>query len=103
MSSGDVPVDAIRDAVRRALAEDVGAGDLTTNAVVPPEAVLHVSVVYREPAVVAGLPVVREPRHRLGPHLPHARATRKPRHGLRSRREAHSPPHDLGLAHGSGM
>ena len=62
----DVPTDAIRDAVRRALAEDIGAGDLTTTAVVPPDAVLHVALVYREPAVVAGLPVVREVYAQLG-------------------------------------
>jgi nicotinate-nucleotide pyrophosphorylase (carboxylating) len=62
----DIPTDAIRDAVRRALAEDVGAGDLTTNAVVPPDAVLRAFVVYREPAVVAGLPVMREVYAQLG-------------------------------------
>jgi len=60
------PVDAIRDAVRRALAEDIGTGDITTESVVPPEARLRAAFVYREPAIVAGLPVVAEVFAQLG-------------------------------------
>lgn len=47
----------IEDAVRRALAEDVGAGDVTTLAVVPAEARARALLVARQSAVVAGLPV----------------------------------------------
>lgn len=39
--------------VRRALAEDVGAGDLTA-ALVPADAVAHAEVIVREPAVLCG-------------------------------------------------
>lgn len=60
------PAGAIRAAVRRALAEDVGRGDVTTEAVVPAEARLRAAFVYREPAVVAGLPVVRAVFAQLG-------------------------------------
>ena len=49
----------IREAVRRALAEDVGAGDATTLATVPAEAVARANMVAREPLVVAGLAVAQ--------------------------------------------
>ena len=42
--------------VRAALAEDLGrAGDITTDAIVPPEARAHTALVARQPGVVAGL------------------------------------------------
>lgn len=46
-----------RDLVRRALAEDVGAGDVTTRAIVPPGLVGVGTVVVNRPCVVAGLDV----------------------------------------------
>src|SRR5262245_9572419 len=48
----------IRAAVTRALAEDVGQGDLTTLALIPADARAEALVVAREPGVVAGLPVL---------------------------------------------
>ena len=45
------------DIVRRALAEDVGAGDVTTLATVPPDAMATALMVAREPLVVCGLPL----------------------------------------------
>lgn len=46
------------DLVRRALEEDLGeAGDITTRAVIPPEATASARLVAREPGVVAGLEV----------------------------------------------
>jgi nicotinate-nucleotide pyrophosphorylase (carboxylating) len=45
----------IRRAVQLALAEDIGSGDVTTLATVPPDATVSASVVAREPLVVAGL------------------------------------------------
>jgi nicotinate-nucleotide pyrophosphorylase (carboxylating) len=45
----------IRAAVRAALAEDVGSGDVTTQATVPEDARAAASLVAREPLVVAGL------------------------------------------------
>ncbi len=54
----DLSPAVIRDVVARALAEDVGAGDLTTLATVPAEAHAAAAFVFREPGVVCGLPVV---------------------------------------------
>jgi len=46
----------IEPIVRTALAEDLGrAGDITTDAVIPPEATAHAVIAAREPGVVAGL------------------------------------------------
>ncbi|MBI5384446.1 MAG: carboxylating nicotinate-nucleotide diphosphorylase [Verrucomicrobia bacterium] len=47
--------DEIREHVRRALAEDIGPGDVTTLATVPAESRGKASMVAREPLVVAGL------------------------------------------------
>lgn len=49
----------LHDIVARTLAEDVGTGDLTTLAAVPPEARAEAAFVYREAGVVCGLPVVQ--------------------------------------------
>lgn len=48
------------DLVRRALAEDIGAGDVTTHATVPARARARASLVARQACVVAGLEVARE-------------------------------------------
>jgi nicotinate-nucleotide pyrophosphorylase (carboxylating) len=45
----------ILDAVRRALAEDIGTGDVTTLATVPASAVARARMVAREPMLVCGL------------------------------------------------
>jgi nicotinate-nucleotide pyrophosphorylase (carboxylating) len=45
----------IRRAVQMALAEDIGSGDATTLATVPPDTKVSASVLAREPLVVAGL------------------------------------------------
>jgi nicotinate-nucleotide pyrophosphorylase (carboxylating) len=47
------------DLIGRALAEDLGAGDLTTRAVVPEEAQARAHIEQREPGVVAGLGVAQ--------------------------------------------
>jgi nicotinate-nucleotide pyrophosphorylase (carboxylating) len=47
--------DAYRDIVRRALAEDIGSGDITTEAVVPAGAQAWASVVAMRACVVAGV------------------------------------------------
>ncbi|MGI6559518.1 MAG: carboxylating nicotinate-nucleotide diphosphorylase [Limnochordia bacterium] len=44
--------------IRLALAEDVGRGDITTTAVVDPEASARGAIVFRERGVLAGLPMV---------------------------------------------
>lgn len=52
--------EATRELVRRALEEDVGSGDITTNATVPDDHTSHASIVGREEGVLAGLKVAQE-------------------------------------------
>jgi nicotinate-nucleotide pyrophosphorylase (carboxylating) len=61
MSDFDPPVNEVRDAVRRALAEDLTAlGDLTTIAVVPDDASGRGRFVARAGGVVAGTAAASE-------------------------------------------
>jgi nicotinate-nucleotide pyrophosphorylase (carboxylating) len=55
--------------VARALAEDLGAGDLTTAAVVPPGARARARIDQRAPGVLSGIDVAREVFHQLEPQL----------------------------------
>jgi nicotinate-nucleotide pyrophosphorylase (carboxylating) len=48
----------IQNLVRSALAEDVGAGDITTESAVPAELRAKAVILAKEPCVVAGLPLV---------------------------------------------
>ncbi len=57
-------IDAV---VERALAEDIGDGDLTTRATVPPETMLKTVMAARQDLVVAGMPIVVEIFRRLAP------------------------------------
>jgi len=50
---------AMAEAIRRALAEDIGTGDATTLALVPESARVHARIVAREACTVAGGPVAR--------------------------------------------
>jgi nicotinate-nucleotide pyrophosphorylase (carboxylating) len=50
-----VPTDLVSDVVRRALEEDVGEGDLTTMATVPPGARAVATITQKAPGVVFGL------------------------------------------------
>ncbi len=61
--------DEIRQAVRRALAEDVGIGDATTLATVPAQALARASMLAREPLVVAGLELARATFSELSPDI----------------------------------
>ena len=54
-------------AVTAALAEDLGTGDITTDALVPADATLNLIMAARQDMVAAGLPVVREVFRRLAP------------------------------------
>ena len=62
-----LPRDQIRQAVRRALAEDLGSGDVTSEALIPRAARGRAFIVCRAPAVVAGLPVAKEVFRQLRP------------------------------------
>ncbi len=61
--------DEIQQAVRAALAEDIGTGDVTTLATVPDSATLCVEMVAREPLVLAGLAFAETAFRELAPAL----------------------------------
>lgn len=49
----------IIDCIRRALAEDIGQGDVTTNAIIPARAEMKGRIVAKQDGIVAGLDVAR--------------------------------------------
>ena len=57
--------ETIQAIVRAAIAEDVGAGDITTEAAIPADARAEAAIVANEPCVVAGLPLVGAVFHEL--------------------------------------
>jgi nicotinate-nucleotide pyrophosphorylase (carboxylating) len=59
----------IADLVRRALDEDVGAGDATTAAVVPLQASARAHILARQTLVCAGLPIAERIFHALDPEI----------------------------------
>lgn len=59
----------IHDAVRCALREDVGTGDVTTLACVPPERTARAVLCAREPLVLAGLAFAREAFRQESPNV----------------------------------
>ncbi|MGH2736431.1 MAG: carboxylating nicotinate-nucleotide diphosphorylase [Actinomycetota bacterium] len=59
MNPQRLDLDLVRSLVKSWLAEDVGRGDATTLAVVPPDRLGRARLEAREPAVVAGLDVAR--------------------------------------------
>lgn len=61
--------DIVRNAVRQALAEDIGAGDITTNSLVPADAKARAYVGAKQPCVLAGLDLVRTTFLELDPHF----------------------------------
>lgn len=61
--------DAYRDLVRVALAEDVGTGDVTTQAIVPASMVTHGIVVAKAALTIAGLDVVEEVLRQVDPSV----------------------------------
>jgi nicotinate-nucleotide pyrophosphorylase (carboxylating) len=58
---------AIDRVIDAALAEDIGAGDVTSQAVIPADLHFHGVMAAREPMVVAGLPLVAEVFRRVVP------------------------------------
>ena len=66
-SIGALPRHLVEDAVRRALAEDLGlAGDLTSQAVLPAGATATATLSAREAGVIAGLPLALEAFRQVG-------------------------------------
>jgi len=67
MNIADLPtVDVL---LRTALAEDLGAGDITTRLTVPPETRARAQIAAKDAAVLAGLPLVRKLCDILGGHV----------------------------------
>ncbi len=65
-----LPEESIREAVQRALDEDLqGREDITTRAVVPEERVAQARVFARSPGVLAGMPVALEVFRALDPQV----------------------------------
>jgi len=48
----------ILDHIKRALSEDVGAGDATTNSIIPADAMMNGRIIAKQNGVVAGLDIV---------------------------------------------
>jgi nicotinate-nucleotide pyrophosphorylase (carboxylating) len=61
--------DEINELVRRALAEDVGPGDATTEATVPAKATARASILARQTLVCAGLPIAERVFRTLDPEM----------------------------------
>jgi nicotinate-nucleotide pyrophosphorylase (carboxylating) len=59
----------VQEAVHRALAEDVGSGDVTTLACIPPESQSEAVMVAREPMTLAGLELAKAAFTSLSPNL----------------------------------
>jgi len=56
VTSGTLP-ETILGAIRNALEEDIGSGDMTTNSIVPPDAVMSGHIIAKQAGVVAGLDI----------------------------------------------
>lgn len=65
----NLPTWYVRDLVIRALAEDVGRGDMTTEATIEPDRSAQAVLLAKQPAVIAGLPVVKAVFHEVDPSL----------------------------------
>lgn len=59
----------ILDNIRRAIAEDVGAGDETTNSIVPAEARAEVQIVAKQSGIIAGLEVSQTVFRQFDPQI----------------------------------
>ncbi len=57
----------ILDAIRRALEEDIGPGDATSDAIIPPEATMRGQIIAKQEGVVAGLDVAQAVYQTLDP------------------------------------
>ena len=67
--SESLPVEAYRDLVRRALAEDIGEGDITTRATIDAAQHARAIVLAKSRCVIAGLDVARETFRQLDPDV----------------------------------
>jgi nicotinate-nucleotide pyrophosphorylase (carboxylating) len=76
MTTWSLPSSLVEDFVRRALAEDLGrAGDITTQATIPPSAQARAVIAAREDGVVAGLDIASAAFRLLDPAVKFEAAT----------------------------
>ncbi len=68
MNLREILADAV-PLIDRALAEDIGTGDVTTRAIVPAAATGRAAILAKADGIVAGLPVVSQVFHRVDPHI----------------------------------
>jgi nicotinate-nucleotide pyrophosphorylase (carboxylating) len=61
--------ETIEKLVLTALAEDIGAGDVTSESIIPTDARATAAIVTKEPCIVAGLPLVEAVFAELDPHV----------------------------------
>lgn len=59
----------ILDCIRRALVEDIGTGDVTTNAVVPPNAEMKGRIIAKQDGIVVGLDVAKAVYEMVDPRV----------------------------------
>ena len=59
----------VRDLVERALKEDIGPGDVTSEAIIPPESTSRAVILAKQFLVLAGIEVSREVFHTLDPTI----------------------------------
>ena len=70
LPDGFLALPTITDAVRHALAEDLGrAGDITSIATIPEETPARAVMVARQPGIIAGLPLAIEAFRQLAPEM----------------------------------
>jgi nicotinate-nucleotide pyrophosphorylase (carboxylating) len=62
---GESMQNEILESIRRALNEDIGAGDVTSNSIIPVEAMMNGKIIAKQNGVVAGLDVARAVFHLL--------------------------------------
>jgi nicotinate-nucleotide pyrophosphorylase (carboxylating) len=59
--------DGTAELIERALSEDIGTGDVTSDATVPADATATARIVLKQPGVISGLDVAEEVFRRVGP------------------------------------
>lgn len=64
-----VTPEALRDLIRIALLEDIGSGDITTEATIPADANAKARMVAKDNGIVAGVEVARAVFHQINPTL----------------------------------
>jgi nicotinate-nucleotide pyrophosphorylase (carboxylating) len=59
----------ILETIRRALAEDIGSGDVTTESIIPAEAAMHGQIIAKQAGIVAGLDIARAVYQMVDPQV----------------------------------